>query len=95
MKSIDELRDFVRQRLSETSDPNKINYEIDETVKEMIQAWAKENGWSLWGTGDWYIDTASACSICGSCLPGGCGHDKDPKQVVLRGIEAVKRSRET
>ena len=89
--TIDDLRALVIDRLKAGTDPNEIIGEIEGAVEEAIQAWASENGWSLWGDECWRIDTA--CSICGSPYPGICGHEKDPNQVVLQGIDAVKRNR--
>jgi len=89
--TIDDLHAFVTNRLKAGDNPNDIACGIEDTVEKAIQEWADESGWSLWGTGEWRIDTA--CSICGG-LPGICGHEKDPKQIVLEGIEAVKRGLE-
>lgn len=83
-----EIRAIIEEYAKRGADPNSIQEEVAEALEEVFLPL----GWNLWGDDSWRI--ASACSICGSPVPGICGHEKDPSQIVLRGIEAKERYRQ-
>ena len=65
---------FVRERLA-ADDPNVITRNVCEAIASIATDWV------LWGDGEYREDTV--CSICGSDLPGVCGHQNDHEQHVI------------
>ncbi len=69
--------DFVRRQLAAGQTPNDIIAEIGDALDVLAI------DWMLWGDGEWYPN--NVCSICGSGLPGICGHHGTPdRRVILR-----------
>ncbi|HYF35127.1 MAG TPA: hypothetical protein VD994_07565 [Prosthecobacter sp.] len=83
------LKKLIDGWVANGADPNCIQEEVREALDELVSATFIPLGWELWGDGNWRL--ASACSICGSGVPGICGHRDDPDQVVLHGIDALRR----
>ena len=69
-----ELKIVIKTLLKEGIHPN----DIIEEVQKVIEA---DGQWNLWGDGRWRLDTV--CSICGSGVPGICGHETDGNQRVI------------
>lgn len=67
--------DFVAERLTAGDEPDEIMSGIKDAIFVMATDWA------LWGDGRWRVDRV--CSICGSGLPGICGHQGQDRELIL------------
>lgn len=69
--------DLIIELLKDGVNPNDLQREFDGTV------WGSKFEWVLWGDDKWHKDTV--CSICGSEVPGICGHRNNPgREIILR-----------
>lgn len=78
-----DLTNTVVNLLKAGLDPNDLQKEFEEAVV------MSELDWVLWGDNRWRKDTA--CSICGSEVPGICGHQNNPVQEVILRSEYKRR----
>ena len=80
--------DMIDFMVVDNIDLNQAMRTIQAAVDVVLCRYAIKHGWEKWGDGEWR--EATACSLCGSGVPGICAHAKNPNQVVLRGMAAVE-----
>lgn len=80
--------DAIEAKHASSGNLNDAFATVMDSVEVVIKCYAIKHGWSKWGDGEWREETA--CSLCGSSVPGICEHAKNPNRVVLRGMAAVE-----
>lgn len=82
---------MIEETCPENEDLNEIVNGLHDSIDTIFSHFATAHGWTKWGDGKWR--EATACALCGSSLPGICGHQDNPNQVVLRGLAALAAQR--
>ena len=82
---------MIEEMCPANEDPNEILNGLHDLIDIIFSHFATAHGWSNWGDGKWREETA--CSLCGSGLPGICGHQDSSNQIVLRGLAAIDAQR--
>lgn len=79
---------LLEEKFRENKNLDEVFSDLQEHFDSIFNQFATVNGWGEWGDGNWREETA--CSLCGSSVPGICEHAKNPNRVVLRGMAAVE-----